>query len=341
MGHEHVTEAISPRLQGAELVVGGKESLKRMKDIASKANRQLDVDLFSGSHTRTLKSLAKSGKGLDSLFLADPEVSSTVRATLADTGNVVVDVGPNRLLKNHAKSVVADGQHAYVTTAALAPRTPERFEVGAVFSGDAGRAMSELTRASATHDPDAIRLAADKARGFGIIVNDAQYGIWNLSEEVRELVTGAERRLIVATKRLEEPGIRQLIDDARKRGVDVDIAPLYGDGMNNHANIVVADDAAYLGSGHLTKRVLTGGGSNGRIARELGLVIEDLKLVDELVQALEAQGFLGQSGAAGGGLSKNAITGLVTGGVVAAAAGVVALKFALDDDEPTSRTGNR
>ena len=55
---------------------------------------------------------------------------------------------------------------------------------------------------------------------------------------------------------------------------------------------MIADDRAYIGSGHLTKRVLTGGGSNGRISRELGVIIDDPRLVDQLARSLEANRYV-------------------------------------------------
>lgn len=347
----NVTEAIAPRLQGAQLVVGGKQSLKQMRATASQATQQLDVDLFSGAHPKTLEKLAKVGSAVDSLFLADPEVSWLIRSELQDAGNTVVDVGSSPLLKNHAKSVVADGQHAFVTTAAITKGTPKRFEVGATFSGDAGKAMSELTRASATGDADAIRAAADEAQRFGIVVNDAQYGIWKLSEEVRGLISTAEHRLIVSTKRLEEPGILDLIKDAKARGVEVTHSKLSGKGLKVHSNVVVADNAAYLGSGHLSKRVITGGGSNGRVSRELGLVIEDRRVVDELVQALADHKLIAQelapghaasvashvdsvapvAAAARSGMPTAGKMGILAAGVAAAGTGAYLLRDALGD----------
>lgn len=284
---------MTPRLDGARLVIGGTAGLESMVQVADTATRTLDVDLFAGSHKATLDGLSRGRDGIDTLFLADPEVSTEIRSTLDSRGVTVVDNGVMPV-KNHAKSVVADGERAVVTTAALAKKTPLRFEVGAAFDGPAARAMSELTRATATADTPAIQAAAARAQQFGIVVNDPQHGVWHLTEEVRGMVDGARERLVIATKRLEEPGIMRSIEEAKRRGVDVTVARKVGAGdMPLHANIVIADDAAYVGSGHLTKRVLTGGGSNGRISRELGVMIEQPALVAELTESLRSQGFIG------------------------------------------------
>ncbi|MCW2926678.1 MAG: hypothetical protein JWM86_646 [Thermoleophilia bacterium] len=281
----------TPRLTGARLVVGGTPNLQAMADIADTATTQLDMDLFAGSHPQTLERLAADRPGVNSLFLADPEVSQAIRGTAGKHGASIVNVGAFPA-KNHAKSVVADGERGIVTTAALAPKTPERWEVGATFEGRSAGALSRLTRATASGDTAAIQVAAGEAQAAGILVNDPQHGVWHLSEELRGMVQRADRRIIVATKRLEEPGMLQLLTDAKGRGVDVQITPKKAGGMPLHANVLVADDVAYLGSGHLTKRVLTGNGSNGRVSRELGLVLDQPKLVEELVGALDAQGYL-------------------------------------------------
>ncbi|MCW2926677.1 MAG: hypothetical protein JWM86_645 [Thermoleophilia bacterium] len=319
-----MSDAIGPRLRGAELVVGGGESLRRMSEIAESATERLDVDLFTGTHHKTLKRLAQAGSTVDSLFLADPEVSKRVRGVVADAGNRIVDVGAEPR-KNHAKSIVADGDRALVTTAAVAAetRTKLRFDVGAAFSGDAADALADLTRTSATGDSAAIRAASDRARAFGIVNNDPAHGVWNLSDEVRGLVTGAEHRLIVATKRLEEPEIRQLIKDAKHRGVAVTVAKQVGKGVPLHANIVIADDAAYIGSGHLSRRVMTGGGANGRLSRELGVILEEPKVVGQLAQALADGKFIKQKAVGAGmrlaaGAGRLGILGSATGGVLAA-----------------------
>lgn len=284
-----MVQGVNSGVQNARLVIGGPQSLWTMVDVAEGATERLDVDLFGGS-SPAFDRIAVERPGVDALYLADPEVRKRYLKRVRGTGGTVVKVGAEPA-KNHAKSVVADASDAVVTTAAFAPRTPGRYEVSVRFQGDAAAAMSEVTRSRASGDAERIVAAAADARRNGILLNDPQYGIWHLSDEVTNLVRSARQRLIVASKRVEEPGIIADIEAARQSGVPV-AQSKYRKQLPLHANIVIADDRAYIGSGHLTKRVLTGGGSNGRISRELGVIIDDPALVDQLANSLGANRFV-------------------------------------------------
>jgi hypothetical protein len=284
-----MVQGASSGVQNAQLVIGGHEGLWTMVDVANGATEQLDVDLFAGS-SPAFETIAEARPGVDSLFLADPEVKKKLIKRVRANGGNVVKVGAEPA-KNHAKSVVANASDAVVTTAAFAPRTPGRYEVSVRFQGEAAAAMSEVTRSRASGDAERIVAAAAEARRHGIVLNDPQYGVWHLSESVEDLVRSARHRLIVASKRVEEPGIIRDIQIADEGGVPVALSK-YRKQYPLHANIVIADDRAYIGSGHLTKRVLTGGGSNGRISRELGVIIDDPVLVDHLARSLKANRFV-------------------------------------------------
>ena len=79
--------------------------------------------------------------------------------------------------------------------------------------------MSGVTRSSAAYDAERIVAAADNARQYGIVVNDPQFGVWHLSEDVTDLVRSARHRLIVASKRVEAPGLIADINAVKRAGV--------------------------------------------------------------------------------------------------------------------------
>jgi phosphatidylserine/phosphatidylglycerophosphate/cardiolipin synthase-like enzyme len=291
-----MVEGRTPGVPNARLVIGGRRSLDAMLRVADQATEQLDVDVFAGK-SPWFDEIVGRNQASDALYLADPEVKRSISRRIKRTGARYVGVGAEPA-KNHAKSVVADARTSIVSTAAFAPMTPYRYEVSVGFTGDAAEAMSEVTRSRASHDAARIVAAADNARQYGILVNDPQFGVWHLTDEVNDLVRNARHRLIVASKRVEEPGIMADIAAAKRDGVPVGqyrrsaLAFVEARRDQLHANIVIADDRAYIGSGHLTKRVLTGGGSNGRVSRELGVVIDDPALVDRLAQSLSSKGYV-------------------------------------------------
>jgi hypothetical protein len=284
-----MTASATTGLSNAQLVIGGYQNLETMRHVADQATEQLDVDLFSGK-SPWFEHIARERPDVDTLFLADPETKKSIRKMVRRNGGTYVTVGAAPA-KNHAKSVVANASDAAISTAAFAPMTPYRYEVGVRFTGEPAAAMAEVTRARASRDPERIVASAARARSQGILINDPAYGVWHLSEDVTDLVRSARHRLIIASKRVEEPGIINDIRTAHASGVPVAVSK-YRKKYPLHANIVIADDRAYIGSGHLTKRVLTGGGTNGRISRELGVMIDDPATVDYLARSLAANKFI-------------------------------------------------
>lgn len=308
--------AIQP--QNLRVIAGGREALDAVEATIDTAQDRLSSEVFTLRGKDIPNAFENAARRKTDMFLlTDPEFGHKLVGKITDAGATVRPYG-DFPYKNHVKSVVADGTRGILTTAAFIPKSAERFELSLTFEGDAARALDGLIRSGG--DVAATHAAVDAARPFGFVMNDAMAGVHDLSTSIRQLVDGAQHELIIATKRLEEPGIIESIKAAEKRGVNVIRATKYGGPLPLHANAVIADNAvAYVGSGHLTKRVLTGEGSAGRLAREMGMIIDQPDAISTLrsslahagiIPATEAAGAAAAVQAQGGGLAKGVWPGL-------------------------------
>ncbi|MCW2923152.1 MAG: hypothetical protein JWM98_556 [Thermoleophilia bacterium] len=283
-------------LGNLRIIAGGPQSLQQMQGIADGAQERLTGDLFTFSAGKVKSAVVNSAaRGVDGTFLTDPE---HVGVVTGEFGGHPVRIASYKEFpyKNHGKSFVADRSRGLITTGAIVDATAKRGELTALFDGDAARALDDLIIATADDDVDAMRAAATKARGFGIVVNDPRSGVSHLSDEVFGMLDNAKSSLFIATKRYESPVLMEKVKAAEARGVKVTVTkpPKF------HGNVVIQDDAAaYFGTAHMTKRSLTGGGSNGRLSRELGVVVRDKDGIAQLRRGLEELDILRPGGAAG------------------------------------------
>ncbi|MCW2961174.1 MAG: hypothetical protein JWM90_1561 [Thermoleophilia bacterium] len=272
-------------LDGARIVNGGSNAMTEITNMVAGAESTLSAEVFimkeqavQGSFQSTLQK-----DGFTAELLLDPENSTTGLKGAGLTANTY-GASPH---KNHAKSLVTDYTNGLVTTAAINDRTHGRKDLTAVFQGDAARALDELTRAGVADDTPRMAAAALDAASHGIVVNDPRSGSRYLTKAVYDMVDNSRETLHIATKRYESPELEAKVAAAKARGVKV----YTGAAASLHGNVMVADMAtsepsAYFGTAHFSKRSLTGGGSSGRISRELGIFTRDPQAVSQIDQAM-------------------------------------------------------
>lgn len=298
-------------LHGAEiqqLQTMGEAGINMLDAGIRSAQRSVDVELFGLCHAGVIDALAgASQRGVSVRVLADPElVANQARDVLIPAGVRFTSYGesaadalagrPWDIARNprkvHAKFVTwDDGAHGWMSTASLF-RLHDSIDISALVGPQTARHMAELTRAGLTDSRQAINTAAAQAARDGIVINDPVHGVHHLTDAYEALINGAEHELVIAFKRVTDPRLAALIDDAAKRGVKVHLlthetkmsrralrelkhVDITSDpaGML-HANVIIADGTvAAFGSAHATERAL--GHKAKRLSREAGVIVDE------------------------------------------------------------------
>ncbi|MCW2925858.1 MAG: hypothetical protein JWM98_3262 [Thermoleophilia bacterium] len=297
--------------RGLRVVVGGRESLDALRSIARDASGELLVDAFELTDPELAREVgAATGRGHVGVLL-DPEFADLQhRPELEAAGARLVEYGAWPA-KNHGKAI-SSGDRAAISTAAFIPESAGRFDLTALLGADASRALASLQRASLSGDADAIRAAALLARAHGIGINDPLAGVATLTPMVEELLGSARGQLLVATKRLHDVDSVRLIAGSAAAGADVTVASrsvrgsdgralreagatvheLGIEGGSLHANVIVSDGRAWLGTPYLHHRPL-GRGASIRSTREIGVVTDQPAAVARIEQAVRDRIALG------------------------------------------------
>ena len=279
------------------------------------ATGPIEVELFGLCHAGVIDALAgAANRGVPVRVLADPElVANQAREVLIPAGVKFTSYGesaadaiagrPWDIARNprkvHAKFVTwDDGTKGWMSTASLF-RLHDSIDVSALVGPETARHMAELTRVGQTDSRQAIVAAAADAARDGVVLNDPVHGVHHLTDAYESLITGAEHELVIAFKRVTDPKLARLIDEAAQRGVKVhlltheskmakravrelDHVTVTSDpaGML-HANVIIADGSvAAFGSAHATERAL--GHKAKRLSREAGVVVDDAQHVSHL-----------------------------------------------------------
>ncbi len=294
--------------QGVRIVVGGTESLAAVRSIARASGPELLLDAFKLTDPALANDVAAAAQRGRVGVLADPEFADLQhRDLLRSVGATIVDYGAEPA-KNHGKGIVArtaDGHVGAVTTAALIPESAGRFDMTALLDERSSVALRDLLHAS-LHGTDAeVQAAAAVAETRGIVLNDPLRGIYTLRDGVDGMLGGAKHRLLVATKKFADRETATALaaratDDVqvelvtrkvrraerrelRDAGVAVHQLGIFGGSM--HANAIVADCRAYLGTAYLHHRPL-GRGDAVRLPREVGVIIDDPSAVATIERAI-------------------------------------------------------
>jgi hypothetical protein len=254
---------------------------------ADGAQRDLTGEFFRLDDADARAALKRLGAdGIRPTMVVDPEVKLAPQGWLTREVHANVRSYGDLPLKSHTKAVVRDHNEAWMTTGAFSrPANDEgpRWDFVIRFRGDGARALEHLTRATFSRDPHLMHAAANEASRFGIVVNDPVAGVRTLTETVYDMVRRARERLVISTKIYDDPTFNKLVKQARKRGVDVRFTDLRAKGF--HGNAVIADNAAYVGTAHISKRSLAG--TTRRKAREIGIVTTDTRVVDSLLKSFD------------------------------------------------------
>jgi phosphatidylserine/phosphatidylglycerophosphate/cardiolipin synthase-like enzyme len=240
------------------------------------ARARLVLSIFRADDRAVLQELANAARrGVDVRVLMTPRARSAAKALdalhaqLASHGIDVRRYAGG--MKYHAKYLVADGEHALVTTANHTVRCFQRTCDFTLATCDATvtTGLRELfdadwhTRPARLTDAQRARLVVgpegDPRERFASIVNEARH------------------RLRILDSSLDDPRVVDAIEARRRAGVTVerarrrDVRPL-----RRHGKLLIADQAvAVLGSSSLSVHALDG-------RRELAVVIRDPRLVAEL-----------------------------------------------------------
>lgn len=274
-------------IRDPQLIVGAGAGMRATEGLLRGATESMTLEAFRMSDTRIVEAVSdRLAAKVDVHVLADPEEwarDGISRARLEPEGAHFERFGnvPDKL---HSKSAVVDHDRAVITTSAWVDAMRDGWvDLSVFFRGDAARALEHLTKVSGTGDKAAIRSAAVEAARHGVLLNDIANGVDVLHTQLLTMINGAERDLTVVTKRYEDPGMMAAIEAARDRGVKVTVEAR---SKPWHANVVIADDQAYVGTAHITKRSMVGGGSNGRRSREIGVLIDDAATLVQLREAV-------------------------------------------------------
>lgn len=297
------------------IVVGGSASLAAVRSIARLPGDELLLDAFKLTDPEPAHEVAGAARRGHVGVLADPEFMQLQhRELLRGAGAAVVDYGLEPA-KNHGKGIVArtpDGHRGAITTAALIPESAGRFDLTALLDEPSSVALRDLLHASMYGTDAQVHAAAAAAELRGIVINDPLRGIATLRDGVDGLVGGARDRLLVATKKFaDQDTVSNLAERAgddvavelatrtvRKadrrelRAAGVAVHELGIEGGSMHANAIVADGRAYLGTAYLHHRPL-GRGNSIRLPRELGVITDDPSAVAAIERAIRDRIALG------------------------------------------------
>lgn len=250
--------------------------MRETEQLMRGAQSSLTVEAFRLADRRIVGAIGdRAADQVDVRILADPEewaMGRLSRDVLEPKGATFTRFGdePDKL---HSKAAVADHERAVITTSAWVDAMRDGWvDLSVFFGGDAARALESLTKATMTADKGAIQRAAVTAAAHGVLLNDVANDVYILRDQLVRMIDGASESVTIVTKRYADPAIDAAVTRARGRGLPVHVEQR---SKPWHANMVIADGQAYVGTGHMSKRSMSGGGSSGRRSREIGVLVDD------------------------------------------------------------------
>ena len=294
-------------LHNPRVITGGTAATDAAIDLIGRANRTLTGEVFVlddasvvGAINRQLDEHAVVNLLADTEHFARKGGKRMALDQLSTAGAKYVPHGDDAT-KIHSKSLVANGDDAIVTTAAFTDDTHFKDDISVLFKGDAARAVEVLTQAAFTQDRATIKQAAKVAAQHGIYVNDPHFGVRLLRKAVNGLIDDATQRIVLQTKQfsdlasaerlvaaLADPNIdvrviattvskkvQRVLDEA---GINVERRPV-------HANVLISDDRAYVGSAYLQKRPMARSKAK-RQSREMGVVLDGKRAMAALERTI-------------------------------------------------------
>lgn len=285
------------RLQVDQLFTMAAPAIDELAGMIRGADDEVVGELFKLTNPNVLDAIAERAPNVRATLLHDPDVFLSQlfaprRARLAESGvnsRLFGDVATHKL---HTKSFVVDAERGWLSTAAIM-RHGVMLDFSATVSGDAARALRQLTLTTIGKGRWAQRRAAAAAARQGILLNDRSAGITQLTRGVNLVIDSAKDELVIATKMFNDADLARRIARRAQEGVDVFVATqsskmsgkvrriLAGSDVTVvddvlsmlHGNAAVADGRlGYFGTGHLSQRAM--GNPAWRASREIGALVE-------------------------------------------------------------------
>jgi phosphatidylserine/phosphatidylglycerophosphate/cardiolipin synthase-like enzyme len=287
---------VLPPTAAARTIVGGPDVLAASLDIASSAQRTLDVDTFRPTRAQNLDAIAAANeRGVDVHLRMDTDAIAADRAAMDRLG-AITEYGANPF-KQHAKGISRDGVDAMVATDVSDVKSEPRMEFAVRFGGPAAAAFEGVQRLAPDSPAGVAAATFDAAKAVGVLANDPRNGRHDVSEAMRTLVGSAKDELYVVSKLFDSASlvgdlaaavergakttlVTHEIDPEQsasltKAGVDVQLVP-YGPAIDRnsslHGTIVAADGTTLVTSMPLKKGAIDG--TKGRQSREFGVALD-------------------------------------------------------------------
>jgi phosphatidylserine/phosphatidylglycerophosphate/cardiolipin synthase-like enzyme len=285
-------------LEEVRVIAGLENTINECIRVIDTSGARLRGEVFVMSEVPVQDALrAATNRGVETRLLVCPEMDA--RYDLVKTlDGIGAKAKPHGTLPNkvHSKALVADRKVGVVSTGPwlLGPGKYRKdwLDYSVTFEGDAAAALDNLTTSSLTRGKRKVAVAAGEAAQHGIYLNDPARGVDLLSRKLQDMVTHASKRIVISVKRFSDKTMQDLVQQARDRGVEVVVADrASGWSKVLHGNMVMVDDTeAYIGSGMLNSRLIAGGGTSGRKARELGVVVRGKQPIADIKRALKEWG---------------------------------------------------
>jgi hypothetical protein len=283
-------------------VISGRAVGHAVRDIIDHAKESVDMSAFRISLEPTLDALDDAhARGVhidllaDSQNLDDATTPQTTRDALRGAVDVLREYG-DEPYKQHAKSVGRDRAEALIASDVSDEKSPGRMEFGVRFDGPAAAIYDDVHHITAATPKAEAKRVFDAARAVGILVNDPQHDVWDVSTGATSLIDHANHSLLIVTKALESKDMIHKITDAAERGVRTtvitnNIKPPLRDSLlasgvelksiawhtiaeplNIHGTVIATNGVAMVTSLPLVSRAIKG--SKGRQSRELGVTVD-------------------------------------------------------------------
>lgn len=252
------------------------------------AEHDLSGELFFLDDAKYEDMFARTAeRGVPMKMLLDPEYGEESHEVLGGLPNTTLVDYQSMPYKNHAKMLHGDDRSLFFT-GAYTPHDPVRLEAVADLSGTTAAAARELTEAAMSGDPARMARSVSAASKLGIAINEPSVKQLELTRRLVQLIDDTQHELTISTKKFDAKVVRDAVARAERRGVTVKFSDLRAEDM--HANLVIGDNQAYLGTAHLSARGLGDMTRAYRKAREVGVFSNDAATAARLRRQLDDEG---------------------------------------------------